>query len=64
MNISSISDEHLDEFRRLYFEEFGEEISREEASVRAMQLIDLYRLLMDLEKRGDLPPAQSGHEAA
>ena len=64
MNISNIPDERLDKFRRLYFEEFGEEISREEASVRAMQLIDLYRLLMELETRGDRPPVQSGREAA
>jgi hypothetical protein len=51
MNISNIPDERLDEFRRIYFEEFGEKISRQEASVRALQLIDLYRLLMDREPR-------------
>jgi hypothetical protein len=59
MNISNISDERLDEFRRLYLEEFGKEITRDEASIRAMQLIDLYRLLMDLERRPDPPQAQS-----
>jgi hypothetical protein len=64
MNISNISDERLDEFRRLYFAEYGEEISRDEASIRAMQLMDLYRLLMELEKRPDPPPAQSGSAAA
>jgi hypothetical protein len=64
MNISNISNERLDEFRRLYFEEYGEEISRDEASIRAMQLMDLYRLLMELEKRPDSPPAQTDHEAA
>ena len=60
MTISNIPGERLDEFRRLYFEEFGEEISRDEASVRALQLIDLYRLLMELETRNDPPPAQTG----
>jgi hypothetical protein len=60
MNIANIPDERLDEFRRLYFEEFGEEISRAEASIRAMQLTDLYRLLMDLETRADPPPPQTG----
>jgi hypothetical protein len=64
MNISKISDERLDEFRRLYAEEFAEEISRDEASVRALWLIDLYRLLMELENRGDPPSAQSGPAAA
>jgi hypothetical protein len=63
MNISNISNERLDEFRRLYFEEYGEEITRDEASIRAMQLMDLYRLLMDLETHGD-PPAQNGPAAA
>jgi hypothetical protein len=48
----------------LYAEEFAEEISRAEARVRALQLIDLYRLLMELENRSDLPPAQSGAAAA
>jgi hypothetical protein len=64
MNISHIPDERLEEFRRLYAEEFGEEISRDEASVRALQLIELYRLLMDLETRSDPPPAQSDPAAA
>jgi hypothetical protein len=64
MNISNIPDDRLDEFRKLYFQEFGEEISRDEASIRAMQLIELYRLLMDLEMCGDQPPAQSSPGAA
>jgi hypothetical protein len=64
MNISNISDERLDEFRRLYLEECGEEISRDEASIRAMQLMDLYRLLMELDRRPDPSPAQSGPAAA
>jgi len=64
MNIANISDERLDEFRRLYLEEFGEGITRDEASIRAMQLIDLYRLLMELETRPDPPAAQNDREAA
>jgi hypothetical protein len=64
MTISNIPDERLDEFRRLYVEEFGEELSREEASIRAMQLIDLCRLLMELETRNGPPPAQSNPAAS
>src|ERR1700730_8983692 len=40
MNISNISNERLDEFRRLYLEEFGEKISMDEASTRTLQLIE------------------------
>jgi hypothetical protein len=58
MDISNIPDERLEGFSRL--KEFGEEISRDEASIRAIQLIDLYRLLMELEHRSDPPPAQTG----
>jgi hypothetical protein len=64
MNVSNISNERLDEFRRLYFEEYGEEISGDEASIRAMQLMDLYRLLMELERRPDPPAAQTGPATA
>jgi hypothetical protein len=63
MNVSNISDDRLEEFRKIYLEEFGEEISRDEASIRAMQLMNLYRLLIELETRAD-PPAQSDREAS
>ena len=41
-----ISDERNDEFIRLYESACGERLSREEARIRAAQLIALYRLIM------------------
>lgn len=40
-----ITDETLDQFIELYKEEFGEEISRSEASEMAFRLITLYEAL-------------------
>lgn len=41
-----ITDEALDEFIELYKEEFGEEISRSEASEMAFRLVTLYGALV------------------
>jgi hypothetical protein len=40
-----ISDERIEEFRRIYKETYGEEISIANARVMALRLITLYRLL-------------------
>jgi hypothetical protein len=40
-----ISDEALDEFIEIYREEFGEDISRNEASEMAIRILTLYTLL-------------------
>jgi aldehyde:ferredoxin oxidoreductase len=59
--------DRIEEFRRLYKEAYGEEISVEEASEMASRLLDLYRLLMrplpGENEKGPLsrtPPAQAG----
>ena len=41
-----VSDERLEELRRIYKEVFGEEITMAEASEMAHHLLTLYRLLM------------------
>jgi hypothetical protein len=41
-----ISDEDLEEFRRIYKEEFGEEISLAEAQTMGNRLIELFRIIM------------------
>ena len=40
-----ISDEDLEEFKRIYAAEFGEELSQAEASEAASNLVELYMLL-------------------
>lgn len=40
-----LSDEALDEFMRIYMEEFGEEITKAEASETASRVVTLYELL-------------------
>ncbi len=42
-----ISDEDLEEFKRIYAAEFGEELSQAEASEAASNLVDLYMLLSE-----------------
>ena len=40
-----ISKESLEEFKKIYKKEFGEEISDQEAFERATNLLNLYRIL-------------------
>jgi hypothetical protein len=42
-----ISEEHLQEFMRIYEQEFGESLSHAEASEMAARLVDLYELLLE-----------------
>jgi hypothetical protein len=44
-----INQHHIDELRQIYREEFGEEISNEEAWEMCTRLVNLYRLLLDAE---------------
>ena len=53
--IMQISDEDLEEFMRLYTAEFGERLSKEEASEVAGRFVDLYTLLAE-----PLPSEQEG----
>lgn len=39
-----ITDEKIEEFRKIYKEEYGEEISREEAYERAVKLLQLMKI--------------------
>ena len=41
-----ISDERIEEFRRIYKRAYGEEISVGDARIMALRLVMLYRLLM------------------
>ena len=50
-----ISDEDLEEFRRLYTAEFGDELSKAEASEIAGRFVDLYTLVAE-----PLPSEQEG----
>lgn len=64
-----ISDERIDEFRRIYKEAYGEEIDVGESRLMALRLIILYRLLMQLspDERGLGPQvsrAQSSPEVS
>ena len=46
------TDEELEEFRRIYREEFGEELSRKEAFETALRAVQLFELLQQK------PPSQ------
>jgi hypothetical protein len=48
-----ISGEALDEFVEIYGEEFGEDISRDEASDMAIRILTLYTLLSKIPPRVD-----------
>jgi hypothetical protein len=52
-----MSDEELEEFARLYKEEFNEDISRAQASAMAFRLMTLYELLAQkLPEKHITPP--------
>ncbi|MBI2612363.1 hypothetical protein HYW59_00935 [Candidatus Kaiserbacteria bacterium] len=54
-----IADERIEEFRRIYKEAYGEEISVGNARIMALRLITLYRLLMQpLHGEGSSSPSQ------
>ena len=65
-----ISDERMEEFRRIFREVRGEEIAPEDARIMARNLVELYRLFMrPLPGEGGLrrpspPRAQSAAEGA
>ena len=52
-----LTPEALDEFRRIYEDEFGEEITRDQAQEMGTRLVDLLRLLLrPLPKANGAPP--------
>lgn len=53
-----ISEEHLQEFMRIYEQEFGESITHADASEMAARLVDLYELLLE-----PLPSEIAAHQA-
>jgi hypothetical protein len=65
-----VSDERLEDFRRIYKEAYGEEITIGEASAMTHRLLALYRLLSqplpdEIEKKpSPSPPAQGVPEAS
>ena len=59
--LMQISKEDLDKFKRIYKDEFGEELTEVDASAMASDLLDLYELLMQPlpengSRRADSPP--------
>ena len=57
--------ETINEFQRIYVEEFGESISREAAYDNFLKLTNLIRLLLkskNCQGRGDLQPNASGFD--
>lgn len=54
--LMQISKEDLDDFKRIYKDEFGEELTEDAASEMASDLLDLYELLMQ-PLPGEAPPA-------
>jgi hypothetical protein len=55
-----LTNDDIREFRELWKEEFGEEISVEYARTRASQLIELYALLYGTDQRGIVPESPAG----
>lgn len=50
--VMPLSEESIEEFRTLWKQEFGEEISKEYASIRAREIVALYEDLLEVtEKR-------------
>jgi len=56
---NKVSDERLEEFRRIYRNVYGEEITMAEAAEMAHRLLALYRLLMRPLPRASPPPSSS-----
>ena len=46
MRLMNLTDQRIAEFRKIYQETYGEQISLEDARAMALRLIELYRLLM------------------
>jgi hypothetical protein len=64
-----VTPERLEEFRRIYKEAFGEEISSQEATAMTHRLLALYKVLMQpfpseasAPPRSPLPQAQNAGE--
>lgn len=52
-----LTPEALDEFRGIYLDEFGEDITRDQAQEMGSRLVDLLRLLLrPLPKANGVPP--------
>lgn len=54
-----LSDASLDEFIAIYAEEYGEQLSREEARAAAMRLLTFVRLMSDDSPMDDDPRWQN-----
>jgi hypothetical protein len=53
------SDETIEKFQRLYFEEFGEKISREEAYDKFLRLVNFLRAIFYPESGQEVQPPDS-----
>ncbi len=54
------SDEIIEKFRRIYFEEFGEEISGKEAYEKFLRLVNFLRVLVRPPSQRDRDSKDSG----
>lgn len=54
----------LDEFRRIYFEEFGEQITSKEAYDKFLRLINLLRVILRHQSTNDkgVPPDSAANK--
>lgn len=54
----------LDEFKRIYFEEFGEQISSKEAYDKFLRLINLLRVILQHQSANDkgVPPDSAANK--
>ena len=55
----ALSDASLDEFIAIYAEEYGDQLSREEARPIATNLVNLFRLISCPPPNEVVPPAQT-----
>lgn len=58
----SLSPDDVEEFRRLIFDEFGEQLSYEEAWQRAHEVMQLFRMLMDGSESASPAPGPTADE--
>lgn len=52
--MSKLSKQTIEEYRQIYREEYGKEISFEEAEKQGTNLVELFRLLIKVDKKSKI----------
>ena len=47
----ALSDESLEEFQRIWKQDYGKEITKEEARLYGDRLVDFFKILMDMDQK-------------